>query len=102
MKNATNGQCHAKTCLMSYANNKGTNPPTHLCSLISAFIISSLAGIICILAIFKVSKFQLYVVSMSAETDLNLTWLQSRKTRICVTLPKCNKAPYHLCQNNIG
>ena len=70
MKTSINGQCHAKTCLMSYANNKDTDPPAHLCSLTSAFISSLVC--ICILAIFKVSRFQLHVASMVAQTGLNL------------------------------
>ena len=56
---------------MSYANNKDTaDQPAHFCSLTSAFLISSLVGI-CILAIFKVSRFQLQVAYMVAQTSLN-------------------------------
>ena len=36
----------AKTCLMSYANNKGADQPAHPCSLISAFVVRSLDSII--------------------------------------------------------
>ena len=33
---------HEKTCLMSYANNKGADQPAHLRSLISAFVVRCL------------------------------------------------------------
>ena len=44
-------------CLMPYANNKGADQPAHPGSLISTFFVSSLDSMICILAIFKVSRF---------------------------------------------
>ena len=33
------GPRHEKTCLRRFANNTGIDQPTHLCSLISAFVI---------------------------------------------------------------
>ena len=39
---------HEKTCLMSYANNKGADQPAHPRSLISAFVVSCLDSIISI------------------------------------------------------
>ena len=39
---------HAKTCLMSYANNKGADQPAHLRSLISTFFVRCLDSMICI------------------------------------------------------
>ena len=51
------GPGHAKTCLMPYANNKGADQPAHPHSLISTFVVCCLDSMICILAIFKVSRF---------------------------------------------
>ena len=33
---------HEKMCLMSYANNKGTDQPAHMRSLISGFVVHCL------------------------------------------------------------
>ena len=33
---------HEKTCLISYANNKGAGRPAHPCSLISALVVRCL------------------------------------------------------------
>ena len=51
------GPGHAKTCLRSYANNKGADQPAHRRSLISAFVVCCLDSMTCILAISKVSRF---------------------------------------------
>ena len=67
-----NGTGHAKMCLMPYVNNKGADQPAHPRSLISTFIVHHLDSIICILAIYKVSIFQLG--SVDDQTGLNLTW----------------------------
>ena len=48
------GPGHAKTCLISYANNKGADQPAHPRSLISTFVVRCLDSMICILAISKV------------------------------------------------
>ena len=50
----TYGPGHAKTCLMSYANNKGADQPAHPRSLISTFVVRYLDSMICILAISNV------------------------------------------------
>ena len=42
---------------MSYANNKGKDQPVHPHSLISTFVVRCLDSMICILAIYKVSRF---------------------------------------------
>ena len=47
---------HEKACLMSYANNKGTDQPAHSRSLISAFVVHCLASTIPILAKSKISR----------------------------------------------
>ena len=45
-----NEPCHEKTRLMQYVNDKATDQPAHLCSLISAFVVRCLDSIIHILA----------------------------------------------------
>ena len=47
---------HEKTCLIPYANNKSTDQPAYLHSLISAFVFSYLDSIIPIFAIAKLSR----------------------------------------------
>ena len=51
------GPGHAKTCLMSYANNKGADQPAHPRSLISTFVVRCIDSMICKLTISKVSRF---------------------------------------------
>ena len=55
--NVPDGSGHAKTCLMTYANNNGADQPAHPLSLISAFAVRCFDSMICILAIYKVSRF---------------------------------------------
>ena len=50
------GPGHAKTCLMTYVNNKGADQPAHPRSLISAFVVRCLDSIIHVLAISKISS----------------------------------------------
>ena len=57
---------------MPYANNKGADQLEHPCSPISTFVVHFLDSIICILAISKVSRFQL--ASVAEQAGLNLTW----------------------------
>ena len=66
------GPGHAKTCLMPYANNKGADHPSHPRSRISTFVVRCLDSMKCILALSKVSRFQL--VSVAEQAGLNLTW----------------------------
>ena len=47
---------HEKLCLMSYANNKGTDQPVHLRSLISAFVVRYLDSIIYLDCIAEISR----------------------------------------------
>ena len=56
-KKCWHGPDHVKTCLMSYANNKGADQPAHPRSLISTFVVHCLDSMICILAIYKVWGF---------------------------------------------
>ena len=50
------GPGHAKTSLMTYANNKGADHPAHLRSLITTIVVHCFDSI-CILAMSKVSRF---------------------------------------------
>ena len=68
----TYGPGHAKMCLMRYVNNKGAEQPAHPCSLISTFVVRCLDSMICILAVSKVSRFQL--TSVAEQVGLNMTW----------------------------
>ena len=52
-----------KCVFMSYANNKGTDQPAHLRSLISAFVVRCLDSIISLDSIAEISKVQLASVA---------------------------------------
>ena len=62
---------HEKTCLMSYANNKGADQPAHSRSLISAFIVRSLDSVICTVSVTKISS--LVLASVAEQASLSLT-----------------------------
>ena len=47
---------HEKMCLMSYANNKGADQTAHPRSLISAFVVHCLDGIISLDSIAEISR----------------------------------------------
>ena len=47
---------HEKMCLMYYANNKGTDQPAHLRSLISTFVVHCLDSIIYLDSIAEISR----------------------------------------------
>ena len=66
------GPGHVKMCLMPYANNKGTDQPAHLRSLISTFIVRCLDSILPLVPISKISRLKL--ASVAAQAGLNLTW----------------------------
>ena len=58
--------------LIVYANNKVADQPAHPCSLISTFVVRYLDSMVCILALSKVSRFQL--VPVAEQAGLNLIW----------------------------
>ena len=74
---------HEKTCLMPYANNKDADQPVHPCSLIRAFVVHCLDSIIPILVKSKISR--LYLVSVTEQDGLSITWLQTPKAGFLVT-----------------
>ena len=47
---------HEKTCLMSYANNKGADQAAHPRSLISAFVVRCLDSILSLDSIAEISR----------------------------------------------
>ena len=61
---------HEKMCLMSYANNKGTDQPAHPHSMISAFVVRCLVSIIPLLAIGEILR--LWLVSVAEQAGLLL------------------------------
>ena len=63
---------------MPYANNKGADQPAHLHSLISAFVVRCLDGIIPLVSISKISS--LYLASVAEQAGLSLTWSKTLKT----------------------
>ena len=69
--------------VLPYANNKGADQPAHPCSLISAFVIYCLDGIISLVSISKISS--LLLVSVAEQAGLSLTWSETLKTGFLVT-----------------
>ena len=61
----------------TFVNNKGTDQPKHLHSLISAFVICLLESIISKLAKSEFSIF--YLVSVGEQAGLSLTWSETSK-----------------------
>ena len=57
---------------MSYANNKGTDQPAHLRSLISAFVVRSLDSVMSLVSVTKISS--LMLASVAEQASLSLTW----------------------------
>ena len=68
-------------CLMLYANNKGTDQPAHLRSLISAFVVRCLEGIMSVDSIAEISRLQL--ASVAAQAGLCLAWSETPKDTFC-------------------
>ena len=57
---------------MSYANKKGADQPADPRSLINTFVVRCLDSMICIRAIFKISRLKL--ASVAEQAGLNLNW----------------------------
>ena len=68
-------------CLMSYANNKGTDQPAHPRSLISAFIVPCSDSIISLDSIAEISRLQL--ASVVAQAGLCLAWSETPEDTFC-------------------
>ena len=68
-------QAIRKTCLMSYANNKGADQPAHPRSLISAFVVRCLDSVMSLVSVTKVSSPLL--ASVAEQASLSLTWSET-------------------------
>ena len=66
---------HKKTCLMSYANNKGADQPAHPRSLISAFVVRCLDSVMSLVSVTKISS--LMLASVAEQASLSLTWSET-------------------------
>ena len=66
---------HEKTCLMSYANNKGADQPAHPRSLISAFVFRCLDSVMSLVSVTKISS--LMLASVAEQASLSLTWSET-------------------------
>ena len=66
---------HEKTCLMSYANNKGADQPAHPRSLISAFVVRCLDSVMFLVSVTKISS--LMLASVAEQASLSLTWSET-------------------------
>ena len=66
---------HEKMCLMSYANNKGTDQPAHPRSLISAFVVRCQDRMIPLVHISEISRFRL--VCVAEQVSLCLAWSET-------------------------
>ena len=64
------GPRQEKTCLWRVVNNKGTDQPAHLCSLVSAYVIRLMESTISRLTSSEISCFRL--VSVAEQASLNL------------------------------
>ena len=72
---------HEKTCLMSYANNKGADQPAHPRSLIDAFVVRCLDSVMSLVSVTKVPSPLLAsvasVASVAEQSSLSLTWSET-------------------------
>ena len=66
---------HEKTCLLSYANNKGADQPALPRSLISAFVVRCLDSLMSLDSVTKISSFML--ASVAEQASLSLIWSET-------------------------
>ena len=69
---------------MPFVNNKGADQPAYPRSLISAFVVRCLDGIIPLPVVAEISRPQR--VSSAEQAGLSLTWSQSPKTGFLVII----------------
>ena len=69
--------------VMPYANNKGADQPAHPRSLISAFVVRCLDGILPLVSISKISS--ICLASVATQAGLSLPWSETPKTGFLVT-----------------
>ena len=70
---------HGENLFTRYANNKGTDQPAHLRSLISAFVVCCVNSTIPLVSITEISS--LYLASVAVQAGLSLTWLEIPEDR---------------------
>ena len=68
-------------CLMSYANNKGSDQPAHPRSLISAFVVRCLDSVMSLVSVTKISS--LMLASVVAQAGLCLAWSETPEDTFC-------------------
>ena len=68
-------------CLISYANSKGADQPSHPCSLISPFVVRCLDSIISLDSIAEISR--LWLASVAAQAGLSLPLWETPKDMFC-------------------
>ena len=76
------GAVSGENLFMPYANNKGTDQPVHLRSLISTFVVRCLDSIIPPVSIAEISSH--YLVAVAVQAGLSLPWSQTLKTYFLV------------------
>ena len=64
-----------KTCLMSYANNKGTDQSAHPHSLINTFVVRCLDSVMSLVSVTTISS--LMQASVAEQASLSLTWSET-------------------------
>ena len=79
----TNEPGHEKTCLMSYANNKGADQPAHPRSLISAFVVRCLDSVMSVISVSKISSRML--ASVAEQASLSLIWSETPEDTFLMT-----------------
>ena len=85
---------HEKPCLMSYANNKGADQPAHPRSLISAFAVRCLDGIISLDSIAEISRTKL--ASVAAQVGLCLAGSETPEDTFCRVVAQLDDHPTSL------
>ena len=70
-----------RKCVMSYANNKGTDQPAHPCNLISTFVVRCLDSIISLDSIAEISR--LLLASVAAQAGMCLAWSETHEDTFC-------------------
>ena len=72
---------HEKTCLTSYADNKGVDQPARPRSPISAFVVHCLDSIISLDSIAEISR--LYLAPVAAQAGSCLAWSETPENTFC-------------------
>ena len=84
---------HEKMCLMSYANDKGTDQPAYPGSLISVFVVRCLDSI-SLDSLTEISRLQL--ASVAVQAGLCLAWSETPEDRFCHVVAQIIKSPISL------